>query len=263
MKKLISFLVIATILASPTFAQTGMEIMQEKERRHESQSEYSRSKMTLTDKKGNSRERIMHNWAMKQPDGTSRTLLKFSAPTDIKNVGLLTWEQPGEKEDDQWLSLPATKQVKRITGGSKKNLFMGTDLAYEDMRSENLDVHTYKVIGEESVGGNACWKVEASPSTVKEKKESGYGKRVLWIRQDNYLTAKTDFYNRAGKLIKQATYDMPVQVKGQLWRMRRTQMKRLQTGTTTTTQMTKLKLDEGVDKSLLTQQGLKRPITEN
>ena len=219
--------------------------------------------MILTDKRGREKERIMHNWAVKGSDGLSKTLLKFSSPTDIMNVGLLTWEQAGATDDDQWLSLPATKQVKRITGGSKKNLFMGTDLAFEDMRSEELDVHDYKILKEESVDGVDCWVIEAIPSTAKEKKESGYSKRTLWVRKDNYLTMKTDFFGRNGKLEKQGSYQNPVKVKGQLWRNQIIRMHRIPSGSTTTTKLTKLKVDEGVESALLTQQGLKRPVTDN
>lgn len=256
-------IVVSAILATSAHATTGLEVMQEQKKRHESQSEYSRSLMTLTDKKGRSKERVMHNWSVKESDGLSKTLLKFSSPTDIMNVGLLTWEQAGDKDDDQWLSLPATKQVKRITGGSKKNLFMGTDLAFEDMRAEELDAHTYEIIKEENYDGQACWVIESLPSTEKEKKESGYSKRVMWVRKDIYLTVKTDFYGRSGKLEKQGVYSNPVQVKGPLWRSRQTKMHRIPSGSTTTTQLTKIKVDEGVESALLTQQGLKRPVTDN
>ena len=254
--------VFATLTTSAP-AVTGLEVMKEQENRHESKSEYSRALMTLTDKRGRKTERILHTWAVKGSDGLFKTLLKFSSPTDIRNVGLLTWEQAGAADDDQWLSLPATKQVKRITGGSKKNLFMGTDLAYEDMRAEELDAHTYEIVREESVGGKACWVIEATPSTAKEKKESGYSKRNLWISKDNYLTVKADFYGRSGKLEKQCSFEKPVKVKGQLWRNQVTRMHRIPSGSTTTTQLTKLKVDEGAEAALFTQQGLKRPVTDN
>ena len=49
-----------------------------------------------------------------------------------------------DREDDQWLYMPAYGQkLKRIAGGNKKGYFMGTDFSYEDLRPENLrPIHT-------------------------------------------------------------------------------------------------------------------------
>ena len=95
---------------------------------------------------------------------------------------------------------------------------MGTDLAYEDLRPEDLDAHTYNVLREEDLGGQKCWVIEAVPSTDKEKLESGYGKRVFWVRKDMYLTVQTEFYNRSDKLIKRATFSDLANVGGDVWR---------------------------------------------
>jgi outer membrane lipoprotein-sorting protein len=242
-------------------AQTGREILLEQEKRHISDSEYASAQMTISDSKGREKKRVIHNWSMKNPEGLRRSLIKFSSPTNINNVGVLTWEQEGDADDDQWLSLPATKQVKRITGGSKNNLFMGTDLAYEDMRAQDLDAHQYTILREEPCDGIDCWVIEAIPATELEKKESGYSKRILWIRKDNYLTCKTEFYGRNGTLAKIGTFSDPVQVKSDLWRNRTTRMERLASQTTTTISLVKLSINEAIDESLFTRRGLIRPIT--
>lgn len=243
-------------------AQTGYEILQEQDRRHKSDSEYASAHMTISDSKGREKERVIHNWAMKTPEGLRRSLIKFSSPSNINNVGVLTWEQRGDTDDDQWLSFPATKQVKRITGGSKKNLFMGTDLAYEDMRAQDLEAHDYTILREENIDGVDCWVIEALPATELEKKESGYSKRRLWVRMDNYLTRKTEFFGRNGKLAKIGTFSDPVKIKGEMWRNRTTRMERLTSQTTTTISMIKLSIDEEIDESLFTRQGLIRPISD-
>ncbi|MGJ8638640.1 MAG: outer membrane lipoprotein-sorting protein [Opitutaceae bacterium] len=263
MIKPLSLLFVSSLLcAAQLSALTGREIVEEQDSRHASDSEYSRANMKIIDRRGKEKKRVIHNWAAKNEEGLNRTLMKFSSPTDINNVGVLTWEQAGEAEDDQWLSFPATKQVKRITGGSKKNLFMGTDLAYEDMRSLDLDAHTFTVVREETHEESDCWVIEALPATAKEKKESGYSKRLIWIRKDNYLTVKTEFYGRNKKVAKVGTFSNPIQIDGNLWRNRTTKMERLTSQTTTIMAMTKLQINEEVDMSLLTQQGLKRSIVD-
>ena len=160
--------------------------------------------MTLIDPTGKEKERELQILSSSDEAGLSKVLIKFLAPPDIRNTGLLTWEQPGDKEDDQWLYLPATRTPKRIASSGKKGSFMNTDLAYEDLRPEDLDAHTYNVLREEDLGGQKCWVIEALPSTDKEKLESGYGKRVFWVRKDLYLTVQTEFYNKSDKLLQTA-----------------------------------------------------------
>ncbi len=154
--------------------------------------------------------------------------MKYLKPKNIRDVGLLTWEQEEGKDDDQWLYLPASRQVKRITGGSKKEPFMGSDLAYEDFRPENLDAHEYKLLKEENIDGQDCWVVEAIPSTAKEKKDSGYSKRIFWIRKDIYFSVKTEFYNRRNHLAKNGYYKELENIRGEIWRMNLTIMEKPQ-----------------------------------
>lgn len=88
--------------------------------------------------------------------------------------------------DDQWLYLPATRNAKRIAAAGKKNRFMGTDFAYEDLRPENLAAHSYRLAGSEALDGSDCWVIESVPANEQQASDTGYGKRRLWVRKDNY-----------------------------------------------------------------------------
>jgi outer membrane lipoprotein-sorting protein len=252
---------LAIALVAPAGAQSGLEIMKEQERRHQAKSEESRIKVTLVDPSGKEKERELEIVSSRDQAGLSRVLLKFLGPPDIRNTGLLTWEQPADKEDDQWLYLPATRTPKRIASSSKKNAFMGTDLAYEDLRPEDLDAHTYNVLREEDLGGQKCWVIEALPSTDKEKLESGYGKRVFWVRQDLHLTVQTEFYNKSDKLFKKATLSDLADVGGGVWRAKTVRVETLDRKTATVWSTIEDKVNQKVDENLLTQQGLTRPAT--
>lgn len=254
-----------TILASvaPLPAITGLEIMEERERRHQKEYEESWDAMYLYDKKGNKKEeRIMVTYSREDAKG-DQTLIKFSEPAAIRSVGLLTWEQPSDQEDDQWLFLPATKSVKRIAGSGKKNQFMGTDLSYEDLRKENLKAHEYKLTGETKIGEQDCWIVEATPSTDKEKKDSGYSKRILYIRKDIYYTVKTEYFGRRERKEKVAEVQRLVSVGGGSYRSNIVAVMRINEGTKTITINKKREIDKELDESLFTQQGLKRPLADS
>jgi Outer membrane lipoprotein-sorting protein len=250
---------LAAALAAPAAAQSGLEIMKEQARRHRTKSEETRSKLTLVDPSGKEKERELIVTSRTGDDGLAKIVLKFLAPADIRNTGLLTWEQPGDQDDDQWLYLPATKSVKRVASASKKGSFMGTDLAFEDLRPENLDAHAYNVVREEDLGGQRCWVIEAVPSTDKEKLESGYGKRVLWVRKDLHLTVQTEYYNKSGKLSKRATLSDFANVGGEAWRAKTARVETLDRKTATVLTTLEQKVNQEVDENLLTEQGLKRP----
>ncbi|MBU2514952.1 outer membrane lipoprotein-sorting protein [bacterium] len=255
------FLIIASgLFSSNVFAgNSGIDIMREREERQTHQSEYVRLEMSIFDSKDREKKQVMHLWFYKDEKKQARTLMKFSSPSKVSGTGLLTWEQKESEEDDQWLYLSAAKRVKRIAGSSKKNLFMGTDLAYEDLRPESLNAHTYKIVKEEMLDGKDCWIIEALPSTPSEKKYSGYSKRLLWIQKDNYLNVKTEFFGRGGKLIKIGSYRDPENIKGDLWVSNTTEMNRLSSKTKTIIIKTNRQIDQEIDQTLITQQGLKRP----
>jgi hypothetical protein len=237
----------------------GREIVEEMNRRHESKSEYTRARMTLTKKGGGTRERVIHQWS-EESDGTRRSLTKFTSPSDIRNVGTLNWDHPEGQEDDQWLYLPELKRVKRITGGSKKGLFMGTDIAFEDMRPEDTAVKAYRILREEEYGGMRCWVVESRPTDPIEIRDSGYLRTVRWIDQEHYRLLRTEFYGKGDRLVKLATTENWKNILGDLWRPLLTEFSRPATGTSTRMQLTDIELNQGVDPNLLTRQGLQRPI---
>ena len=252
---------VAVLLAAPAAAQTGIDIMKEQSRRQQAKSEEARIKVTLIDPSGKEKERELTALGRRDQAGLSRIVLKFLSPPDIRNTGLLTWEQPAGQDDDQWLYLPATKTVKRIASPSKKNAFMGTDLAFEDLRPEDLDAHSYNVVREEDLVGKKCWVIEAVPSTDKEKLESGYGKRVHWISKDQYLTVQTEFFNKSDKLTKRATFSDFADVGGNVWRAKTARYETLDRKTATLWTIVEDKVNQPVDENLLTEQGLKRPAT--
>lgn len=238
---------------------TGRQIIEEQQDRHISDNEYSDVNLTLLDRKGKAKHQKMMIYAAKK-EGKTRTLIQYHAPANIRGVGLLTWEQGKDKDDDQWLYMSAARSTKRIAGGSKKNQFMGTDMAYEDMRPENLDAHEYMLVGEEQIFDNKCWKIESIPTTEKEKKESGYGKRVMWVDQSNYMTLKVDYYDHHERHIKVSKFEEIRPMKGTLFRSFKVTWNRIRQKTSTIMVYEKIDLDTRHKDIVFTQNYMKRPV---
>ena len=248
----------ALCLASLAQAQSGREIMEQQKERHQVDREETNVRMQIVNRSGKSKERQLSIFSFQMPDGLSKGLIKFTGPADIRDVGLLTWEQPKEKDDDQWLYIPAARRVKRIASGGKKNAFMGTDLAFEDLRPENLDAHNYKLVKNESIDGHDCYVIESTPSTSKETKESGYGKRVFWIRKDILVTLKTEFFDKKDRLIKVGTSKELVSLSGDIYRINRSETETVRKKTKTVMIIEGRNLEPNFDESFFSQQNLSR-----
>ncbi len=220
-------LALAVILLVPvvTLAAelTGREIVDKQKNLHEVKNDFELQKMILVDKKGKKEVREVRRYQKEVEDDVRRGLIVFLSPPNIRGTALLTWEHK-DAEDDQWLYMPARGKMQRIAKGGKKNYFMGTDFAYEDLRSEDLDAHKYNRLKDEVYKDQDCYVVESLPATKDEKKSSGYSKRVMWIKKDNFVTVKMDFYGRRGKLLKTQISVSFVNVKGDVWRADKTLM---------------------------------------
>lgn len=230
---------------------TGKQIMERQRDSHQSKDEEFKQDMLLIDRNGNTSKREVVNYYLKAADGLTKTMISFLSPADVRGTGLLTWEQKS-REDDQWLYLPASGKERRIAASGKKNKFMGTDFAYEDLRPENLETHTYNLVGSEAVGGKDCYVVEALPSTDQEKAESGYAKRKFWIRKDLFFTIKKEFYNKQGQLEKISVDEDLENISASMWRAKKVTMEDIKAKHKTVLATTERKIDKGISDSKFT-----------
>jgi hypothetical protein len=232
-------------------AQSGLEIMQAQRERHRVADEHEVLLMRIVSATGRTKERRLASYALTPARGSSKSLLRFLAPRDVEHTGLLTWEAP-DGDDEQWLYLPATRKVKRIVSGSKKNRFMGSDFAYEDLRPENLALHSYTLVGTEVVDGHPCFLVEARPTSERQAADSGYSRRRLWIRQDLYVTVKQEYFDKRDRREKVSTGQRFVNVGGQAWRPDEIEMRDVQAGTRTVVVVEHRRLDQGLHERFFT-----------
>ena len=50
--------------------------------------------------------------------------------------------------------------------------------------------------------GFDCHVIESLPANDTVKSNSGYSKKVTWVRADNFLETKVEYYDLAGRLLK-------------------------------------------------------------
>ncbi len=161
-------------------------------------------------------------------DVGDKSLIVFDTPRDVEGTALLSHAQILEP-DNQWLYLPALKRVKRISSANKSGPFVGSEFAFEDFTSQELNKYSYTYVGEEEVDGLSHDIVERHPLY----ENSGYTRQVSWVDQDVFQTRKVDFYDRKGDLLKTLLFEDYREYDGGVWRAHTMKMTNHQTGKTT------------------------------
>ena len=185
--------------------------------------------MTLSDNNGYQRVRKLLIKTMEIANDGDKSLFVFDEPKHIKGSALLSFSHIGES-DEQWLYLPALKRVKRIASGNKSGSFMGSEFAYEDLSSFEVDKYSYRHIGEESCDGGICHLVEQTPIYA----QSGYHRRVVWQDDSQSRVWRIDYYDQNNELLKTLNNSNFKRYLGKYWRPMVLTMKNHQTGKITT-----------------------------
>lgn len=156
-------------------------------------------KMVLRNAANQETTRTLRIRTLEVPDEDvgDKSLVVFDTPRDIKGTGLLSHARI-LVPDDQWLYLPALKRVKRISSANKSGPFVGSEFAFEDFTSLELNKYTYKYLEEGEVDGMSADVIERYP----RYENSGYTKQIAWVDQEVFQIRKVEFYDRRGDLLK-------------------------------------------------------------
>lgn len=177
--------------------------------------EDSSSEMTmmLINSNNQMRERNMKMITL-ESDAGNKSLMTFLSPPDVQGTKFLNYENI-QKDDDQWLYLPALKRVKRIASNNKSGSFMGSEFSYEDLSS--FSVAKYVFAGDAQVAT-----LDGAEVYVGERKpidtNSGYTKQISWVDTKTFLIKKVEYYDRKNELLKTAIFEDYKQIAG-IWRV--------------------------------------------
>lgn len=176
-------------------------------------------KMTIEEADGSKKERELT--ILRKNGAGARALVRLNQPADLKGLSLLTISEGGK--EDQYLYLPSDKKSRRILGSNKKGKFLDSEIAFEDMQ-----ISTYKEF--ENTVTKDDGKLIEIESRAKSGSDSSYGKIVTWISKADYRVEKVDYYDKAGKLLKQAEFKDYAKVGDKFWRAKKVQVRNAQSG---------------------------------
>ncbi|WOJ98264.1 outer membrane lipoprotein-sorting protein [Congregibacter brevis] len=211
-----------------------------------------------TDKRGRTRERQTQSY--RQYFGEERRLvLFFTAPANIRDTAVLTWDYPNTTQDDQWLYLPALRKVRRIPAADRGDYFLGTDFSFEDMKLDgqlSAEDYDYEILPSDR---EDFYSVQALPKSEAVAKELGYSRTEAVINSSNWIVVQAEFWDVKGNALKTLTAEDVRQIDG-IWTRHKVTMRNHQTGHSTELLFADVDYQTPIDERVFTQQALKRGL---
>jgi len=199
--------------------------------------------MTLTDNNGNQSVRKMEMYQK----GSEKRLVRFLAPADQRGISFLSLPK-----DIKYLYLPAFRKVRRIASHMENQRFAGTDFSYEDLTTENY-TNKYTPTILETTDKYYILDLQPTPDNGNRT----YSRLKAWVLRKNYYPEKIEMYDDSGKLWKVLEQRQIVQQNG-YWIAKEMQMADVQENHSTTSIMSQLEIDSGLDDSIFTRRFLMR-----
>ncbi|WP_298542177.1 outer membrane lipoprotein-sorting protein [uncultured Aquimarina sp.] len=240
-----------SIVTAQSAEERGLQIAKEADKADQGfNSSIVNLKMTLKNKNGQTSERLLVTRTLEQLDDGDKSMIVFNSPKDVKGTSTLTFTHK-IGSDDQWLFLPSIKRVKRISSNNKSGPFVGSEFAYEDLSSQEVEKYAYKFLEEKE----NLLVVEQDPVDPK----SGYTRRVVTYNKDKaYRLEKVEFYDRKNSLLKTLTYDDYKLYKGKFWRALTLNMVNHQSNKETQLKFSDYNFESELSEDDFTQVALKR-----
>ncbi len=155
--------------------------------------------LTITEKSGAVRNRIISMTSKSYPDGTEKRIIRFLEPADVRGTAMLVKDLQ-TVSDEMWIYLPALKKTRRIVSSEKGKSFMNSEFSNADMSSPTLsDFENHHAVNS---GKNNLWIIESIPVDEDKAEEYGYSGKVSYISMDKYQVQKMEFYNFDNELFK-------------------------------------------------------------
>jgi hypothetical protein len=238
-------------LVSLVSAQDARQIMEEAQKRTDASSQHYEGLLQVFDARGKVSDK---RWTFDRigSHGTSKAVLRFTAPAEVKGVALLVVNHP-ERASDQWMWTPAIGRDRRIALQDRSTRFFGTDFSFEDLEERDVSQYDYALDGEETIDGTPCWRVSATP---RQTKVSQYTRSKVWVRKDNYAYAQVESFVKE-VIARRLHYRQIEQVQG-IWSARVLEMNDLRRKSRTLLTLEKLQYNVPMQESDFTLQALRR-----
>lgn len=137
-------------------------------------------------------------------DSTERIAIFFERPASISDTAFLSFNHKN-KEDENWLYLPATERIRRLPASDRGDYFLGTDLTYGDIQDNfkfNLNDWEFSLLI------NSCTEFDNTPKlfgkakSEKIREETGYQSFTACVDLETAFPIWIEYTDKDGDPLK-------------------------------------------------------------
>ena len=192
MMRLLVCFVFLVGLAGSSYAQsrpTAEDIIRLSDEKVRGKTSYGEMTMTIV-RPSWSREVSFKSWSK----GTEQALILVTGPNRDKGTVFL------KREKEIWNWRPTIDRTIKLPPSMMMQSWMGSDFTNDDLVKESsvVEDYTHEIIGEETIDGFDCWKLELIP---KPDAPVVWGRVLSWIEKDELLQLRVEFYDEEGYLV--------------------------------------------------------------
>jgi hypothetical protein len=199
MNKLLALMAVLAA-GSVVRAQDARQIISEVHLRSRVTSQQYAGTLTVVDG-GNRVTEKKWTYARTGSHGNSKVVIRFTAPAEVKGVGLLILNYP-DRASNQWMWTPGINRERRVATQDRRSRFFGTDFSFEDLEERDVEHYDYRLQADETLDGEGCWKIAAAP---KAGRRSQYTRSTYWVRKGSYTYARIENFD-GDTLIRRLRY---------------------------------------------------------
>jgi len=131
--------------------------------------------------------------------GREKTFIRILSPAKESGISTL------RIKESMWNYLPNVERTIKIPPSMMLQPWMGSDFANDDLVKESsiIDDYDHTILAEEDMGGNISYKIELIP---KPEAAVTWGKIIYWVRKNDFVPLKEEYYKENGELIKILEY---------------------------------------------------------
>lgn len=193
-------------------------------------------------------------WKKFKGDIDAKVIMFREFPPDAKGLSYMGFFYRPElnRNDDEWLYLPELRLVRKLSHGGPKHAkeeeFALSELRQYDLVSRDPGADSHRLLRSETVEGAGCYVVESVPKGGGDYYP--YSKAIKWIDKDRFLPLRIDYYDLAGKLVKQQIFKWK-QI-GNAWVWEEVAAENAQTGNKTTLSISDVRVNVGLSDDAFT-----------
>lgn len=177
---------------------------------------YQELTMILSAPAGESGVRRIRWFERREPDGSGRLLLVFSAPADVRGAAVLvTRDSHGTTGGEIYLpALGRPLDLADRTAGAMP--LVGSDFKLADLFRGAPRDFTYAREADAEIDRGMHYVVRATPVPGAEQRTGG-GWRRHYVRKGDHFLARTDYHDVRGVLARRQSFRDPKQVEPGVW----------------------------------------------